>query len=59
VRLRDGNVVLDEKMLAVPAGVGHKPHTDGETHVLPSEPASALNTGNLASDRARWEMETL
>ncbi len=46
---RDRQVWLDEgEFLIVPRGVEHRPVALDEVHVLLFEPASTLNTGNVA-----------
>src|SRR5271155_4524634 len=46
---RDRQIWLDEgELLIVPRGVEHRPVALEEVHVLLFEPASTLNTGNVA-----------
>jgi mannose-6-phosphate isomerase-like protein (cupin superfamily) len=53
---RDRQVWLDEgEMIIVPRGVEHRPVADHEVHVLLFEPASTVNTGNVASERTVHE----
>lgn len=41
----------------VPRGVEHRPVADEEAHVLLFEPASTLNTGNVANELTRGKLE--
>ena len=43
----------------VPRGVEHRPVADEEAHVLLFEPAATLNTGNVANELTRQELEWL
>lgn len=52
IELRDGVVELGPgEMVVIPRGVEHRPVADGEVRLMMFEPASTLNTGNVASDR--------
>ncbi|MHA6249351.1 cupin domain-containing protein [Pontibacter sp. CAU 1760] len=61
IHLRDKVVHLQPgEFLIVPRGVEHKPVANQEAEVLMFEPASTVNTGNLAhSDRTRTTLERL
>ena len=60
IRLRDGELVLDEGELAiVPRGVEHCPVADRETHLLVFEPATTRNTGNVIDERTVEKPERL
>jgi mannose-6-phosphate isomerase-like protein (cupin superfamily) len=49
---RDRQVWLEEgELLIVPRGIEHRPVALEEVHVLLFEPASTLNTGNVADER--------
>jgi mannose-6-phosphate isomerase-like protein (cupin superfamily) len=57
---RDGDVRLDAgEFLVIPHGVEHQPVAPEEVQVLLFEPASTLNTGNVASDRTRKELDVI
>jgi mannose-6-phosphate isomerase-like protein (cupin superfamily) len=52
IEFRDGVVELEAgEMIVVPRGVEHRPVADEEAHVMLFEPASTLNTGNVANER--------
>ena len=52
MEFRDRQVALEEgEFLIVPRGVEHRPVATDEVHVLLFEPATTLNTGNVASER--------
>lgn len=60
IRFRDREVTLDEgEFLIVPAGVEHQPFAAEEAEVLLFEPASTLNTGNLRTERTKFELDRL
>jgi quercetin dioxygenase-like cupin family protein len=42
--LEEGELVI------VPRGIEHRPVADEEVHVLPFEPLSTLNTGNVENE---------
>ena len=51
-------VWLEEgEFLIVPRGVEHRPVADEEAHVLLFEPASTLNTGNVANEFTRPRLD--
>jgi mannose-6-phosphate isomerase-like protein (cupin superfamily) len=51
IYLRDRVVDLHEgEFFIVPRGVGHKPVSDAEAHVLLVEPISTVNTGSLLNE---------
>ena len=55
---RDEKVWLEEgEFLIVPRGVEHRPVAEEEAHVLLFEPASTLNTGNVANELTRQNLE--
>ena len=52
IELRDQALHLGEgEFLVVPRGVEHRPVAEREAHVLLFEPASALNTGNVRTEK--------
>jgi len=52
MEFRDQHAWLDEgEILVVPHGVEHRPVAEEEAHILMSEPASTLNTGNVENER--------
>jgi mannose-6-phosphate isomerase-like protein (cupin superfamily) len=52
MEFRDRQGWLEEgEFLVVPRGVEHRPVAEEEVHVLLFEPASALNTGDVQSER--------
>jgi mannose-6-phosphate isomerase-like protein (cupin superfamily) len=60
IRFRDRDVVLEEgEMLVVPRGVEHLPVAEEEVHLLLFEPATTLNTGNVASERTVRTLDRL
>jgi hypothetical protein len=46
-------------MLVVPRGVEHLPVAEEEVHLLLFEPATTLNTGNVASERTVRTLDRL
>ncbi|HEY5885397.1 MAG TPA: cupin domain-containing protein [Pyrinomonadaceae bacterium] len=55
---REQKVWLEEgEFLIVPRGVEHRPVAEEEAHVLLFEPASTLNTGNVANELTRAHLE--
>ena len=55
---REEKLWLDEgEFLIVPRGVEHRPVADEEAHVLLFEPASTLNTGNVANELTRPRLD--
>jgi len=60
MELRDRNIELHEgEFLIVPRGVEHRPVADEEAHVLLFEPASTLNTGNVANERTISDLPSI
>ena len=61
MEFRDRTITLHPgEFLIVPRGVEHRPVAQDEAEVLLFEPASTLNTGNLAdSERTRTNLERL
>jgi mannose-6-phosphate isomerase-like protein (cupin superfamily) len=60
MHFRDGVVTLTaNEFIVVPRGVEHKPVTDEETLVMLFEPASTLNTGDVASELTRNTLEKI
>jgi mannose-6-phosphate isomerase-like protein (cupin superfamily) len=60
MELRDGVVVLEPgELLIVPRGVEHRPVAERACSVLLFEPASTLNTGDVASERTIRQPERL
>lgn len=58
IQFRDREVVLEPgEMIAIPAGVEHRPVCEEETHVLLFEPKATLNTGDVLDERTRAELE--
>ena len=57
---RDREVWLGEgEFLIVPRGVEHRPVAEEEVHVLPFEPASTLNTGDVLDERTVVDPERI
>ena len=55
---REQKVWLEEgEFLIVPHGVEHRPVADEEAQVLLFEPATTLNTGNIANELTRPTLE--
>ena len=48
---------LKGEFIVVPRGVEHKPVADEECWLLLFEPATTLNTGNVANERTVRELE--
>ena len=61
MEFRDKTITLHPgEFLIVPRGVEHRPVANEEAEVLLFEPASTINTGNLAdSERTRTNLERL
>ena len=60
MEFRDRQVWLEEgEFLIVQRGVEHRPVADEEAHVLPFEPASVLNTGNVTNERTVPTLERI
>lgn len=58
IEFRDRTVHLREgEFIVVPRGVEHKPVADEECWILPFEPASTLNTGNVQNEFTLRELE--
>ena len=61
-KLGNGNqpkeIWLEEgEFCIVPRGVEHRPVAEEEAHVLLFEPASTLNTGNVANELTRGQLD--
>lgn len=55
---REAKLWLEEgEFLIVPRGVEHRPVAEEEAHVLLFEPASTLNTGNVANELTRPRLD--
>jgi mannose-6-phosphate isomerase-like protein (cupin superfamily) len=53
-----GEIWIEEgEFMIVPRGVEHRPVADEEAHVLLFEPASTLNTGNVANVLTRNKLD--
>jgi mannose-6-phosphate isomerase-like protein (cupin superfamily) len=60
MHFRDRVVTLSEhEFIVVPRGVEHKPEADEETLVILFEPASTINTGDVANDFTRNTLEKI
>ena len=60
MHFRDRVVTLSEhEFIVVPRGVEHKPIADEETLVMLFEPASTVNTGNVANEFTRSTLEKI
>ena len=60
MELRDKNIVLNEgDMLIVPKGVEHRPVADEEVWVMLFEPATTLNTGDVADEKTKHQLERI
>ena len=60
IKLPDQDVSLEAgEFFIVPRGVEHKPVAEEEAHVLMFEPESALNTGNIQSERTIEKPESI
>jgi mannose-6-phosphate isomerase-like protein (cupin superfamily) len=61
MEFRDRTVTLEPgEMIVVPRGIEHRPVAEHEVAVLLFEPASTVNTGNVAADpRTRHELERI
>lgn len=47
------------ELFVVPRGVEHRPVAEEETHLLLFEPAETRNTGNVANERTRTDLERI
>jgi mannose-6-phosphate isomerase-like protein (cupin superfamily) len=57
---RDKTVEVNEgEIIIVPRGVEHKPVADEEVWVMLFEPGSTLNTGNVANEKTKTQLETI
>lgn len=60
LRFRDRVEVLSAgEMMVVPKGVEHQPHAQEQCSILLFEPSSTVNTGNVESDRTRYDLEVM
>jgi mannose-6-phosphate isomerase-like protein (cupin superfamily) len=60
MEFRDRKVWLEEgEFIVVPRMVEHRPVADEEAWILLFEPASTLNTGNVANQRTLRELERI
>ena len=60
MEFRDHVVMLGPgELLVVPRGVEHRPVAEQEVELVMFEPASTINTGNVASERTRAVLERL
>ena len=58
MEFRDRHEWIEEgEFIVVPRGVEHKPVADEECWLLLFEPATTLNTGNVANERTVRELE--
>lgn len=59
IDFRDGYTaeINPGELLVVPRGVDHRPHSEGETWIMMIEPSTTLNTGNVADERTRPNLE--
>ncbi|HUQ34554.1 MAG TPA: cupin domain-containing protein [Pyrinomonadaceae bacterium] len=57
---RDRDEWIEEgEFVIVPRGIEHRPVAEEEAHVLLFEPATTLNTGNVANERTVAELERI
>lgn len=60
MEFRDRSVALEAgEMILIPRGVEHRPVAEEEAEVILFEPATALNTGNVVSERTVREPRRL
>lgn len=60
MHFRDGIVNLNEgEFLVVPRGVEHKPVATQEVWVVLFEPAGTVNTGNIADEKTKTDLESI
>ena len=60
MKLWDEDIELNEgEFLVVPRGVEHKPVAPEEAHVLFFEPKGTLNTGNVAGEMTKTELDEI
>ncbi|MEO0732075.1 MAG: cupin domain-containing protein [Bacteroidota bacterium] len=61
IELRDQQTLrlLPGECVVIPRGVEHKPNAPEEVHVLLFEPATTLNTGNIANERTVADLEKI
>ena len=60
IQFRDREVVANPgEFIVVPKGVEHKPVATEEVSVMLFEPASTVNTGNVANKLTRTDLESI
>lgn len=60
MEFRDRTVQINQgEYIIVPRGVEHRPVAENEVAVMLFEPAGTLNTGDVANDRTRRDLEFL
>ena len=60
IELRERRICLSEgEMVIIPRGVEHKPVAEEEVHVMLSEPAETLNTGNVVGELSKSNPERI
>jgi mannose-6-phosphate isomerase-like protein (cupin superfamily) len=60
IKLRDGDVRIGPgEFVVIPRGVDHLPVAEDEVHVILIEPKTALNTGNVMSDRTVTDLQKI
>ena len=60
MELKEGNIELNEgDFLVVPRGVEHRPNAPEEVWVMLFEPGSTLNTGNVANDFTKKQLDRI
>jgi mannose-6-phosphate isomerase-like protein (cupin superfamily) len=60
IQFRDQDITLTEgEFIIIPKGIEHKPFAEEEVHIILIEPKSTLNTGDVAGDLTKQELERL
>ena len=58
IELRDGVLVIEPgQFVVIPRGVEHRPVADGVVQVVLIEPATTVNTGNVADAKTVTDLE--
>ncbi len=60
IELRDRTITLHEnEFVVIPKGVEHRPVADVEVSVLLFEPMTTINTGNVANELTKTELDII
>ncbi len=60
MQLRDKDIWVEEgEMIIIPAKVEHRPVAPEEVHIMLFEPATTLNTGNVADSKTKTQLDRL